>query len=57
MPAIAVGAVVVVVVAGIFVGTAAREDGFAAGPSAAVAGAPAFAAAARVAPATAPEID
>ena len=37
VPAVAVGAVVVVVLAGIFVGTAAREDGFAAGATAVVA--------------------
>ena len=36
VPAVAVGAVVVVVLAGIFVGTAAREDGFAAGTTAVV---------------------
>jgi membrane associated rhomboid family serine protease len=36
LPAFAVGAVVVVVVAGIFIGTAAREGGFAAGPPAVV---------------------
>ena len=57
VPAIAVGAVVVVVVAGIFVGTAAREDGFATGPSATVAGSPALVAAARLVWASAPEID